>query len=376
MGNNGFRYRLREYLNQRGNALVLALLVLPVLIGAAGLALDWGRGVWCKTRMKRAADSAALAGVSFLPNCYVAWQHAFDMVNANYGVPGDATYTPIGNQYRVELSDTIPTFFMRLFGHDTMEVGVSSTAVALRPVNGLRGGAFPFAIINPNLNFDPTDDLIPSNYGRPYIIMYGEDNVMVPDWANGSLPVPPPSEGTSRGWRGALGLEQDGGMSNDAGTDDIVFCMLNPWPGTAAIGDGLPTKTGNMDNPLNRARNDLLGPNPLDWEDFDPRYHSDCERVAMVPIVHLVNVARQDTYTIQDYYNDAAWEHSYVVIDGFAPFFILTVSEQGDVDGDGNPNDRDWIVGLYVPGVKTGNFLPPGPNTPNYGLYAPPRLID
>jgi hypothetical protein len=26
--------------------------------------------------------------------------------------------------------------------------------------------------------------------------------------------------------------------------------------------------------------------------------------------------------------------------------------------------------------VKTGNFLPPGPNTPDYGLYAPPRLID
>ena len=66
-----------------------------------------------------------------------------------------------------------------------------------------------------------------------------------------------------------------------------------------------------------------------------------------------------------------------VVVDGFAPFFLLTTGEQGDVDGDGNPNtDEDWLVGYFIPGVTINDYLPPEDGSTEFGLYSAPRLID
>ncbi len=361
---------------ERGNALIMLAVALPVLIGIAGLALDYGRGAWTQTQLQKAADSGALAAAGELPYVYQAGDRAVEMVAANFGDPDDATYTSLGDRYRVQLTENVPVYFMRIFGRTTMKVSVSATAIMSMPIGGLNGGAFPFAIINPNLNSDPADDLDPDNYGREYIIMFGEDNVMVPDWANGSDPVPEPSDGNSRGWRGALGLCIDGTSTEEAGTDDVVYAMEHGWPGSANIGDPLSVKLGNIDTPINTARNNLLGTDPVSWLDFDPVYDADCSRVVMVPIIHMVNVTRQDTYTIQDYNNGAAWEHDYIVIDGYAPFFIETVEEQGDLDGDGNADDRDWIVGRFIPGVQTRNFAPPVAGAPDFGLYCPPRLVE
>ncbi len=370
------RKSFQVFASERGNALVLLAIAIPVLLAMAGLALDWGRGVWVKTQLQKAADAGALAGAAAMPYTEQAELDASSFVAENFADPDGEIYTPLGSQFRVELSETVPTFFMKLVGRDTMDVYARATAIIKRPVGGIRGGAFPFCIINPNLNNDPADDFVLGNYGRPYVIMYGEDNVMVPDWANGSDPIPDPPDGNSRGWRGALGLGADGTIPEDAGTDDIVYCMQNGWPGTANIGDDVPTKTGNMDNPIHMARNELLGDNPIAWEDFDPELDANSSRVVMVPIVHMVNAARQDTYTMQDYDNGAAWDHEYVVIDGFAPFFLLTVEEHGDMDGDGKLDDRAWLVGYFIPGVETRNFMPSVPGNPNFGLYSPPRLVD
>jgi len=362
-------------LRERGNALIMMVIIVPVLIGIAGLALDWGRGVWTQVKMQKASDAAALAGASELPDQTSAWDIASVYVNSNYPDADDVVLTPSSGTFKVEITDTINTFFMSLFGHDTMEVFVDSTATIKQPVGGLRGGGFPFAIINPDLNGDPVDDLVPANYGREYVIMYGEDNLFVPDWANGSAPMGE-TDSNSSGWRGALKLNMDGTMDGEAGADDLVYNFINGWPGTAIIGDDLLVQTGNIDNPVNKARDDLLGPDPVAWEDFDPEIHANSTRVVMVPIVHLVNVSRQDTYTIQDYNNGVAYEHDFVVLDGFAPFFIETVTEQGDVDGDGTTGDRDWIVARFIPGVETRNFAPPAQGVPNYGLYSPPRLVE
>jgi hypothetical protein len=46
------------------------------------------------------------------------------------------------------------------------------------------------------------------------------------------------------------------------------------------------------------------------------------------------------------------------------------------VDGNGKLDDRDWVVGYFIPGVQTEHFLPPVSGNPNYGLYSPPRLVD
>ena len=331
-------------------------------------------GVLTKTRLQRAADAGALSGAAFLPSHTIAMEKAELMVLDNFSDPelDSATYTPLGNEYTVELTTTIPTTFMRIFGREEMEIYAEATAITNVVAGGLQGGGFPYALINPNLNNDPSDDLTQGNYGRPYVIGYGEDNIIVGDWANGSGAIPPPNDGNGRGWRGALDLNDDGTYGN-AGASDLRNNIINGWPGTMVVGDDVPIQTGNITS-VAGARDEMLGPDPMDFDDFDTHMHGNCSRVVLVPIVHLINENRQDTYTVQDYNNGAAWEHGEVVVDGFAPFFILDEDEQGDVDGDGKNKDRDWITGYFIPGVTINNYIPPNEMTEYFGIYATPRL--
>lgn len=362
--------------SHKGNILTYFAIILPIMIGISGLVIDVGRGVWIKTKLQRAADSGALTGAGYIADHQVAQQRADERVFANFGNPDVETYIPNGNEYTVELGTDIQTTFMKLLGYDTMHITADATAITNVVVGGLNGGGFPFCVINPNLNNDPGDDLVPGNYGRKYIIAYGEDNVMVGDWANGTAPVPAAQNGSGQGWRAALDLGQDGTFGG-SGASDLVANIIYGWPGKMVIGDLVPSKTGNM-TVVSNARNTMLGPNPLSWVNFNPHLNGDCSRVVLVPIVHLIHNTRRDTYTVADFNAGAPWDHSVVMVDGFAPFFILTINEQGDVDGDGKAGnkDRDWITGYFIPGVTINNYLPPDENTNNFGVYATPRLIE
>ncbi len=360
---------------QRGNAILYVAILMPVLIGFAGLVTDYGRGVYTKTQLQRAADAGALAGASYIPNEYEAHYKAAQLVAENYDDVIKANYVRQGDNFTVELGTSVPTFFMRFFGHYTMEIYAEATAITNVLVGGLTDGGFPFAVINPDMNDDPSDDLSPANWGRRYVLGYGEDNIIVGDWANGSDPMPAPNMGNGRGWRGALGLEMDGslGWGGTTGADDVIYAMTNGWPGTMEIGDWLPTKTGNMQS-INKGTIERLGPNPLPYSEFDPHLDGHNPRVILVPIIHLINPNRMDAYTVQDFNNGVPFDNSQVVVDGFAPFFLLTAEEQGDVDGDGKLNDTDWVTGIFLPPIKINNYIPGGPGTPNFGMYATPRL--
>lgn len=363
---------------ERGNALLMTVISFGVLLGMAGLVIDWGRGVWVKTQLKKAADAAALAGAGYLPDENAAQTKAQQLVYDNYSSPDAETYIPGADTYTVQLEDNVTTLIMRLFGHSSFDVVVSSTAMTSRPIGGLGRGAFPFAIINPDKNNCPDDDLVESNYGRPYILAYGQRNIMVEDWANGCDPMPlNPGHGggSAQGWRSALRLNSDGTYGH-AGASDLRYNMINGWCGKMLIGDEVPIETGNIAGPLSQGRTGLLGSNPLPWADFDINDDRHSSRVILVPIVHLINTNRQDEYTVNDWYGNAPWSHNYVVVDGFAPFFILTVGEQGNVDGQGGSNDPDWIVGYFIPGIEINTFTDPDYDNPEYGMWSTPRLID
>jgi len=362
---------------QKGNTMILALILMPAIIGAAGLVIDWGMGTWQKTRLQGAADSAALAAAAYLPNHTVAGQKADALISTNYGEVTSKILTPNGYQYTVSLTVEIPTYFMRVFGHDTYTVSAHATALAHKSITNLRADGFPSAIINPNLNNDPSDDLIASNYGRPYIINYGPNNTMVQDWANGSTPAPPDaSGGNSNGWKAWLGLCSDGTLGN-AGAQDIKFDIINGWPGSMMIGDTIPMRNGNVTGPPEQGRQELLGSDPVPWNEFDPRTMGDNRRVVLVPIVHLIHSNRQDAFTAADYYAGGPWDPDNVVVDGFAPFFLLSSSEEesyAEALGLGG-NRTGWMIGFFVPGIVSDHF-DRGGTRPDMGLYEPPRLID
>ena len=191
--------------------------------------------------------------------------------------------------------------------------------------------------------------------------------------------VCPPSAngGNSNGWKAWLGLCDDGTYGN-AGANDIKNDIINGWPGTMNIGDVVPMKNGNMTGPPEQGRTELLGANPLPWIDFNPRAHGDNHRVILVPIVHLIKLSDGDSFTAADYNSGAAWDTDNVVVDGFAPFFLLSVAEEeAYAEQFGLENSSNgWMIGFFVPGIVTHDYTRPLNGGANLGLYQPPRLVD
>src|SRR3979409_1466348 len=67
-GSHMTRRRLRSTNNQRGQAIILVVLMIVALIAAVGLAVDGGIAYYNNTSAERAAAFAALSGVIFMPD--------------------------------------------------------------------------------------------------------------------------------------------------------------------------------------------------------------------------------------------------------------------------------------------------------------------
>ena len=134
--------------NERGATLVLASAVLLVLIGMAGFSVDLGWLYSQRTEATKAAESAALAGVVHMPNpTSQAWgpgAEAFDVARdiaqrKGYEHAVDSVVTPLEiaghpNRLRVDVSRNVGTFFMKVFGVDTVQVDSTATAEQTPPL--------------------------------------------------------------------------------------------------------------------------------------------------------------------------------------------------------------------------------------------------
>jgi len=131
------RRRLR---NERGQALVIFVLFLPVLIGFAALVLDVGNWYVQKRFVQNAADAAVLAGAQDLPNTSAAQAQAQDYVTKNGGGITNVTF-PTSTKIRVTVTRNVPTYFAKVFGLSS--VNVAAKAVATRFSDG--AGSLTFA---------------------------------------------------------------------------------------------------------------------------------------------------------------------------------------------------------------------------------------
>jgi len=137
-----------ENRNERGATLVLATAVLLVLLGMAGFAVDLGWLYSQRTEATKAAESAALAGVVHMPNpTFQPWgpgAEGFDVARdiaerKGYDHGVNATVNPLQiagqpNRLRVDVSRAVPTFFMKVFGVDSVTVDTSATAEQTPPL--------------------------------------------------------------------------------------------------------------------------------------------------------------------------------------------------------------------------------------------------
>jgi hypothetical protein len=154
---------LRTWLqrSQAGQAIVLIVFMMIVLIAGVGLAVDAGVGYYYNTATERAAAAAALAGVIFMPNQFggsqangpdtsvpagagndatdraitEARRNGFDVGDVTHGVR--VTPAPVpgsSNKLQVTVSRTAPTFFMSMFGISSFTVQRVAIATYVPPI--------------------------------------------------------------------------------------------------------------------------------------------------------------------------------------------------------------------------------------------------
>lgn len=153
---------------EEGQALVLIAMASVAMVAVVGLSVDGGMAYWEAQKLQRAADSAALAGVVWIPNQpgvadargrltvqsagYNAFyqsgnqQASFTNAQVNGGEPGQYT-SYVGNapnsyQYHVVLGTKARRFFMGVLGFGDLYVQRESTAEYATPAR--LGGSFNY----------------------------------------------------------------------------------------------------------------------------------------------------------------------------------------------------------------------------------------
>jgi Flp pilus assembly protein TadG len=119
--------------NDRGQATVITLVFLVVLLGMAALVLDMGSWFRADRATQSTADAAALAGAQALPEnpgqaTTLAQQYATS--NGGLGTGNVQISTKIVNNdtIKVTVRRTAPGFFSKVFGVKTVTVGSTATA--------------------------------------------------------------------------------------------------------------------------------------------------------------------------------------------------------------------------------------------------------
>lgn len=136
---------------QKGQILVFTAVLLPLLMAACGFTVDFGNMYMHKSKLQNAADAAAIAGgYAFRDNKEnIDYHPKADNASTDSAKSNLTNFANIGQHYqarmdkdgviyyRVELSESVPVYFLRLFG-----VGDSTTVSAdsIASIVNLGGG--------------------------------------------------------------------------------------------------------------------------------------------------------------------------------------------------------------------------------------------
>ncbi|REK12823.1 MAG: hypothetical protein DWQ40_10685 [Actinobacteria bacterium] len=129
-----------KWSEDRGAALAIVATTLFLLMGVAAISADLAWYYLNASRVQRAADAAALAGVVHLPTAPgTASSTAVDIANRNGydSTLADVAVTPTqlgANQLQVRISDDVDTFFAGVLGWPTMTIARTAVAEYIPPL--------------------------------------------------------------------------------------------------------------------------------------------------------------------------------------------------------------------------------------------------
>ena len=136
--------------SEQGAVLPLMALLLVVLLGVVGFAVDLGWLYWNSVEIQHGADAAALSGVIYVANDAdkakvegraAAAENGF--VDGTLGGPDvvdivsytdDASAVANSFQLRATVTHQVPTFFMTVFGMNTVDVSHTAVAEYVKPL--------------------------------------------------------------------------------------------------------------------------------------------------------------------------------------------------------------------------------------------------
>ena len=125
---------MKLFKDDRGQAMVLTVLSLTVLLGMAALVLDVGSWFRAQRDTQAAADASALAAAQALPDePGTASALAGEYVDKNGGGARTITFTSknvANDTVSVRVERPTPGFFAKVFGVDSVQVGARATARA------------------------------------------------------------------------------------------------------------------------------------------------------------------------------------------------------------------------------------------------------
>ena len=245
-----FLNRLRSSLkNERGAYMVFFAILIPILFGCAGLAVDLGNGFARHARLQKAADAAVLAAayvydkddvtdLKTVAHTYLeANLYADTAMRDNYKIDkitkrvyGDGTDETKGVLLSLYVSQNVDTTFMRILGLQKIPVSVEATA-RLVPDSPITGdpGVFGFTMVAGYSG--PVENSGDLNKNAIYI---NSDNVYIHGkiHSNGPISIDHNNSGDKR----SVFIEK-GAFSSSAKTDLELWSNRQP-PGDQDPGSG------------------------------------------------------------------------------------------------------------------------------------------
>jgi hypothetical protein len=155
---------MNRFKDQRGQALVMSVAFLTVLVGCAALVLDVGSWYRADRHAQTTADAAALAGAQGLnesPGLARSYAQSYADKNGGGVTAGDITITG-GNTVRVNVNRPAPGFFATLFGLDSVRAHAVAAARVAMPAEALHVAPIVVNEKHPDLQ----------NFGKPTELEY------------------------------------------------------------------------------------------------------------------------------------------------------------------------------------------------------------
>ena len=283
--------------NERGAVMVLFVIALVAIIGAAGLALDTGHTMLNKTRLQNTVDASALSSAKTLDetgDTVLATNEALAMFAGNAAGPGNqeiaAAYGAGTLTVTVEFSETLnpfvpgtsPPVYVRVRAENlTMPAWFSGVIGITEKTTGARAVAGPSPTLGEVCNVLPVMVCGDPAAGPPYWgYTPGDLDVLKSSAQGGSHDIGPGNFQLIRlGGNGGAVIRENmaGSYDNCASIGDVI--ETEPGNSVGPVVQGLNTRFGRYQGPMNGMQS-VYPPDVVTQQPIPPlTYDSDTDQI-------------------------------------------------------------------------------------------------